>query len=365
MLYIALFAASIVGVIASSVLKDKNPNGYKKVLDKWQSVIKKLIILVLIVLCFKYGIVNNMLDATERMNSDNSFPVSHEEKANMKASASLFFLFSILCLVKWYMEKDSEKSQDSKITNEADCTTEEIADIVEIWEADIGDIIQFGCYEQDRDESTKDEPIYWDVLDKKGDSILVISHFLLDRQRFSDDKENVAWENSQIRAWLNETFYNEAFNESEKNMIIESVIPNPSSAPYLEAVGKDSRCGILGDMPDTTDRIFLLNWEEAVNYYNLEIQISGNGVKYYGSDEIIAKPSYVVMMEDYEYRKQLDEKYCSRNETGYKPNGIAWALRSQGVGSKYVLFVNQDGVIASIDPRYIFGIRPVMWIHAG
>jgi hypothetical protein len=276
----------------------------------------------------------------------------------------IILILTMLCFCSGCGKEGEEETQNvDKITNEADCTTEEITNIVEIGDADVGDIVQFGCYEQDRDESTKDEPIYWDVLDKKDDSILVISHFLLDRQQFSDDKKNVVWEDSQIRVWLNETFYNEAFSESEKNMIIESVISNPGSKPYLEAVGKGNRCGILDDMPDTTDRIFLLSWEEAINYYNLEVQINESDVKYYGSDEIIAKPSYVVMMEDYEYRKQLAEEYCSWLETGYKPNGMDWVLRSQGAGTEYVLFVNQDGAIASIHPTYTFGIRPAMWIR--
>ena len=59
-------------------------------------------------------------------------------------------------------------------TTEVPATTEAL-EMVALKDAEIGDIVQMGTYEQDGDPETED-PICWDVLDKDGDAMLLISH---------------------------------------------------------------------------------------------------------------------------------------------------------------------------------------------
>ena len=88
---------------------------------------------------------------------------------------------------------------------------------VALKDAEIGDIVQMGTYEQDGDPETED-PICWDVLDKDGDAMLLISHDVIAYQRFSDSLKCVIWEDSQIRSWLNEEFYAEALTRRNRQV---------------------------------------------------------------------------------------------------------------------------------------------------
>ena len=68
--------------------------------------------------------------------------------------------------------------------------TTEALETVALKDAEIGDIVQMGTYEQDGDAETED-PICWDVLDKDGDAVLLISHDVIAYQRFSDSRKCV------------------------------------------------------------------------------------------------------------------------------------------------------------------------------
>ena len=54
--------------------------------------------------------------------------------------------------------------------------------------AEIGDSIYFGDYEQDGDTENGKEMIEWIVLDEQEGSILVISKFALDAMAFNSDE---------------------------------------------------------------------------------------------------------------------------------------------------------------------------------
>ena len=105
----------------------------------------------------------------------------------------------------------------------------------------VGDIVQMGSYPQN---VIYDQPIEWQVLAKEENKMLVISKYGLEVRRFGYNFSN-SWENSDIRKWLNNDFYNKTFTEQEKKFI------KPSN---LSDVG-------------TTDNIFLLSKEESKIYF--------------------------------------------------------------------------------------------------
>ena len=81
---------------------------------------------------------------------------------------------------------------------------------------EIGKHITYGNYQG--------EDIVWRVLDKKGDEVLLLSEYGLDAQPFDTSGEGrVLWEDSTIRKWLNDDFYNGAFSENERGNIVLSV----------------------------------------------------------------------------------------------------------------------------------------------
>ena len=93
--------------------------------------------------------------------------------------------------------------------------------------------LYFGNYYQtdtngDGVADTNDEmtPIRWRILWKEGDMAYVIADQVLDCKKFNETKETVTWENSSIREWLNDDFYEIAFSETEQSAIISDNIIN-------------------------------------------------------------------------------------------------------------------------------------------
>nr|MCR5797402.1 DUF6273 domain-containing protein [Eubacterium sp.] len=82
------------------------------------------------------------------------------------------------------------------------------------------DCIYFGKYWQN--SNTEKEPIKWRVLSVNGNDACILSDKILDRQPYTYGwGYNTIWKNSYARKWLNEVFYKEAFDESERAAIIE------------------------------------------------------------------------------------------------------------------------------------------------
>ncbi len=119
-------------------------------------------------------------------------------------------------------------------------------------------IIVFGSYEQDNDPSNGKEPIEWLVLDEKEDgSMLVISRYGLDAIPYNRQGENTTWKDSYLRNWMNNSFYEVAFNTQEKERIIETEIETFDSPYDLENLSSEK----------TNDRVFALGAGEVFSYF--------------------------------------------------------------------------------------------------
>lgn len=116
----------------------------------------------------------------------------------------------------------------------------------------------------------KYEPISWTVLSERSDgSSLLLCDSILDCKEFdyndSDGTYNNDYSKSSIRTWLNASFLNTAFSSAEQNKILETTVDNSvSSTGHPE---NPNACS------NTTDKIFLLSYMEAVNdLYGLELK---------------------------------------------------------------------------------------------
>ena len=96
----------------------------------------------------------------------------------------------------------------------------------------------------------KYEPIKWRVLDPTAG--LVIAENIVDSQEFYPETPYPTWADSNVRAWLNGTFFDTAFTSTEQSYIVASTVSTPAYA------------GISGGA-DTTDKLFLLSREEAMD----------------------------------------------------------------------------------------------------
>lgn len=109
-------------------------------------------------------------------------------------------------------------------------------------------IITFGAYHQNF--SMEQEVIEWIVLKQEDNRCLCISKYLLDCKPYHESLENVTWENCTLRKWLNKEFLFTAFSPEEREKILVSNVKNPKK--------------------DTLDYIFILNYDEAEEYFLFE-----------------------------------------------------------------------------------------------
>lgn len=104
----------------------------------------------------------------------------------------------------------------------------------------IGQIINFGNY--------AGEKIEWEVLEINDENVVLVSKKILDTMIF--DNAVSKWENSKICLWLNNEFYNEAFNKEERRQMI----------PYIDE----------NEYNKTQKKVFLLSKDEVLRYYKTE-----------------------------------------------------------------------------------------------
>ena len=114
--------------------------------------------------------------------------------------------------------------------------------------AEVGDCVLFGAYEQDNDASNGKEDIEWLVLSKEDDRVLLISRYALDYQRYNETKAAVSWETCTLRKWLNDSFLNAAFSAEEQERIQDTALFASEDAEEGASSGSGA-----------ADKVFLLN----------------------------------------------------------------------------------------------------------
>lgn len=256
--------------------------------------------------------------------------------------------------------ESTEVITEESNTEEPEPATTEALETVTLKDAEIGDIVQMGTYEQDGDAETED-PICWDVLDKDGDAVLLISHDVIAYQRFSDSRKCVIWEDSEIRTWLNQEFYAEAFDEEEQASIRETTLENLSTVGFAAHVDPSGDVQVRESRPDTKDKIFLLSWKEAEQYYgNRLTDASGLG----------RRPSRAVLQKRKAIFTDLiiEELPAMYPYSRHLPDGterLPWMLRSTGMKDYNILVIGYEGKWDQDYPDSYNGVRPAMWVNVG
>ena len=86
--------------------------------------------------------------------------------------------------------------------------------------ADVGDVVEFGTYNQTSKRTTNNpKPIEWLVLAKENNKALVVSQYALVGMTMADTLTDTSWQTCSVRSWLNETFIAEAFTEEQQAVI--------------------------------------------------------------------------------------------------------------------------------------------------
>ena len=98
----------------------------------------------------------------------------------------------------------------------------------------------------------KYKPIKWRVLQSENGEAFLLSDVILDKQAYNENDEDITWEESSLRAWLNKKFINRAFSDEEKENINITEIVNQDNQDYGTEGGNN-----------TADKIFLLSLQEV------------------------------------------------------------------------------------------------------
>ena len=189
----------------------------------------------------------------------------------------------------------------------------------------VGETIEFGNYPQDKDGTEK--PIEWIVMKNEGNQVLLLSKYVLDAKSYNEEWEDVTWETSDIRQWLNNEFYTAAFNKSEKAKIQTSLIKNEDNSEHGTSGGND-----------TEDKVFLLSEKEAETLFS-------------NDDERIAKATGYA---------EKSGAYVNEEKSAW------WWLRSPGDDSDSAAVVYYDGWVygdgGSVSIN-VDGVRPALHLN--
>ena len=189
----------------------------------------------------------------------------------------------------------------------------------------IGEAIEFGNYPQDKDGTEK--PIEWIVMKNEGNQVLLLSKYVLDAKPYYEEVEEVTWETSDIRQWLNNEFYTTAFNKAEKAKIQTSLIKNEDNSENGTSGGND-----------TEDKVFLLSEKEAETLFSNDEERIAKATEY-------AEKSGVYVNEE---------------------KAVLWWLRSPGCSRDYAAEVSYYGWInrSGCDVNsYDVGVRPALHLN--
>ena len=102
----------------------------------------------------------------------------------------------------------------------------------------------------------KVEPIRWRILAEENGTALILCDSIIANMAY-DAGSNNNYAESDIRAWLNAEFYNTAFTDLQKNIILTTTVDN--SAASTSNTSNPYAC------ENTEDKVFLLSYVEAIN----------------------------------------------------------------------------------------------------
>ncbi len=202
-------------------------------------------------------------------------------------------------------------------------------------------MISCGNYPNTSNGSEK--PIKWKILEIKGDNALLLCDNILDAKAYHNKRKKVTWKTSDIRKWLNEDFYDTAFNFKEKICIRNTVI--------------EVKNNLIFRRNDIEDKIFLLSKEEVEKFFLTEEDRKVQATNY-----ALNRGVYPVEDEDCYYYRMEDNKlvrYRKKNSTSY----ASWWLRSIEKREFRADVVRGDGIIGRRGVHWDgIGIRPALWI---
>ena len=224
----------------------------------------------------------------------------------------------------------------------------------------------FGLYEQDGDVSNGPEPIEWEILDENENGTLLISRYILDCVQYNTEDTDVTWETCSLREWMNNDFYNAAFDDEMKSRINTVTLVNEDDPRYGTPGGND-----------TIDNIFCLSLSEILKYYSFNFYISNQWVGY---SEALIIPATKYATDNGVFTYSITDSYYKMMLSSYSEDcvgktGASWWLRTPGEHNKRTCIVEPYGKTGVNSSPFLghslvvynsaddFGVRPALYIN--
>ena len=227
---------------------------------------------------------------------------------------------------KLYLETVLGKSSNS--SDNLDSTSEQNQNGRHYW--------LFGRYPQGTNGEMA--PILWRELDRDGNTILLVSRFVLDAKPYNDEWKAVTWAECSLRFWLNgnrETDFSQiAFTPEEWNRIQAKSILADNNPLF------DTNPGA-----QTEDKVFLLSIQEV-----------DRGDWFSSEEDRRCVPTNYVKKNVW-----ISDKFISDDAAT-----CLWWLRSPGGYSHNAAIVNHDGTLGRIGLNVHsswVGVRPAIWVN--
>ena len=207
--------------------------------------------------------------------------------------------------------KSNERNLSDKINEARGVAVNGYVQKIDGFSIDDFDTVTFGTYPQDDVTGNSKEPIEWIVLDKVGDKALLMSKKVLDKKPFCNTNRHSNWEESDLRSWLNNDFYNQAFSDKEKESILTESIKNSRlSLQQFPELNDKSNISKISDgnlynkngddtsytlnwysktdnITYTNDNVFIPSYEELNKYFGVE-GFDGDGItEWWQADHMI------------------------------------------------------------------------------
>ena len=197
----------------------------------------------------------------------------------------------------------------------------------------------------------KYEPLTWKVLD--AETGLVVSEKAIDAQAYCNVTDSKSaynntgkyvndYETSAIRAWLNDSFYNLAFSDDDKNTI------------YPTALDNSAESGSTYNSKTTYDKVFLLSYNDALNkdYFPDEASRKISNTDYAECQGAYNDSNYNVGSKHdgpYYYLRTADDKYASNVCTVMAHGGLSGCIATEcGVGIRPAMYITLNSFIQGI-----------------
>lgn len=210
--------------------------------------------------------------------------------------------------------------------------------IVALSSAVLGNIVEFGTYEQDNKPETKDEAIVWRVIDKEGSKLMLVAEKILDAHAYDTELKGDKWATCDLRSFLNGEFIETAFSSAEQAMLVETAISTEDNADY-----------IIDSGADCTDKVFVLSKAEAEHF------LSARNRGWEMAEATLYSQNRDGIGGTYDHGVKVDPDYGT----------AGWWLRDAGendINAMYMFYYGEPCTNGTLVRNTFVGVRPCIWI---